>query len=391
METSEYIAELSKCVRCGGCKAFCPTYDEGLTEAMGARGRLALLRGLQQQQLKPSRLLNERIFNCILCGACERLCSSLVRITDAICHGRNLLMPFDRKTRYLGRLVRFALKRPMLGYRTMKALQLAVAPFSPGRSGLPLRIKVPPQPLRNDLQVFKPEKRVGRVSIFAGCTVNFIYPHLGVSLINVLLQLGYEVILPRGEVCCGAPLRGLGLEEEAVDMARKNLEIFSRLNTDAVLTLCPTCLVALKVHYPKLIGEGLEKAMDVSIFFSQVLKSLPSLPPRTFATATYHDPCHLIYSLGISREPRRLIQQTGVRLIEAQGGGCCGFGGTFSIRFRELSHNLREKRVDAYNRTGADTVVTACPGCMIQLQSGIPGKKVVHVVELVEEVLCETR
>jgi glycolate dehydrogenase iron-sulfur subunit len=387
MEDLKYISELSKCVRCGSCKASCPTYNQGLTEGMGARGRLTLLRGLLQQQLIPSDLIMERIFSCILCGACESLCPSQVQITEAVYHGRRLLMPLDHRRRYLRHFVRFTLKRPLLSYRVMKMLQY-VAPSLLKRKSMPFCIKVPPQPLRDDVQVYKPDKRVGRVGFFTGCAVNFLYPHLGVSLINVLLRLGYEVILPKGEVCCGAPLRGLGLEDEAIEMAEKNQKIFSRLNIDSVLSLCPTCVVALKDHYPKLIGKGIENAMDVSSFFCQVLHSIPSQPLRSIATATYHDPCHLMYSLGIRKEPRQLIQHVGVRLLEAGGEGCCGFGGTFSLQFQEVSKILRDKRIDAYLRTDADAIVTACPGCMIQLSSASPERQVLHVIELVEEAIC---
>jgi glycolate oxidase iron-sulfur subunit len=196
------------------------------------------------------------------------------------------------------------------------------------------------------------------------------------------------VILPKGEVCCGAPLRGLGLEEEAIKMAEKNQKIFSRLNIDAVLSLCPTCLVALKNHYPKLIGEGIENATDVSSFLCQTLPSIPSRPPRSIVTATYHDPCHLMYSLGIKKEPRQLIQHVGVRLLEAEGEGCCGFGGIFSLQFQEVSQSLRDKRINTFLRNDADAIVTACPGCMTQLSSALPERQVLHVIELVEESIC---
>ena len=103
--------------------------------------------------------------------------------------------------------------------------------------------------------------------------MNFLYPHLGEALINVLHGLGYEVILPAGEICCGVPLRTLGLEEEAKRLAKKNLDAFSRLHVEAVVCLCPTCTHALKSDYPKMIGEGIEKVSDISTFFVDKLDS----------------------------------------------------------------------------------------------------------------------
>ena len=410
MEHGEYQEELSKCVRCGSCKAYCPTYDEGLTEAMGARGRLTLLRGLLSGQLEPSPVLRERLFSCILCGACETLCPPKLKITEAIYHSRKLLRPQDRRTRYLIRLMRFSVRRPAMGFKIARTLQqLGISPqrvlarlgtphgwgeekktAPAGTGGLPFTLKIPDSPLREHQQVHKPEKKIGRVALFTGCSTNFLSPHLGRSLINVLLKLGYEVVLPGGEVCCGAPFRGLGLEEDAVELARRNYEAFSRLNAEAILSLCPTCIVSVRTHYPKLIGKGLENAMDVTQFLVTKMGSdsgffLPG--PRR---VTYHDPCHLRYTLGIRTEPRELIRTAGAELVEAEGEGCCGFGGVFSLHNQDLSKELRGRRVDACSKTGAEAVITACPGCVMQLGSAIQDRPVYHIIELLEDAICKT-
>jgi len=412
MTEKDYLEELSKCVRCGSCKAYCPTYDEGLTESMGARGRLTLLRGLLTRQLEPSPVLEDRIFSCTLCGACENLCPPHVAITEAIYHGRRLLGPLDRRIKYLRYLLRFSARRPALSFRIAKMLQqLGVAPqkildllSAPYRSAscgespfsgygdvLPFQIALPRSPLRDDQQVYKPEKKTGRVALFTGCSTNFLFPHLGMSLINVLFHLGYEVVLPEGEVCCGAPFRSLGLEEDAVELARRNLEIFGKLNAEAILSLCPTCVLSLKDHYPRLLGKGLGNIMDVSSFLLGKLGSYHLSPVEDLRTVTYHDPCHLNYSLGIKREPRELIRLTGTELLDAEDGGCCGFAGLFSLRYPDMSKNLLRKRLDAYDKTGAGAIITACPGCMLQLGAGIKDRPVLHIIELVEEALCKTR
>lgn len=412
MEPADYLSELSKCVRCGSCKAYCPTYDEGLTEAMGARGRLTLLRGLLTGQLTPTPILRERIFGCILCGACEKSCPPEVCITEAIYHARKLLKPLDARIRYLRHLMRFSVRRPMLSFRIAKTLQLVGvspgkildvlgAPYrraqgeksavSGQRGRLPFTVTIPDSPLRDDQQVYKPEKKIGRVALFTGCSINFVFPNLGLSLINVLLRLGYEVVLPKGEVCCGAPFRSLGLEEDAVELAKKNLDIFGKLNAEAVLSLCPTCILSIKKHYQVLTGKGLENAMDVSSFLFPKLRSRRLAHVHGLNRVTYHDPCHLNYSLGVRKQPRELIRLAGMELIEAEGDGCCGFGGLFSLHHKELSGNLLEKRLNAYGNTAAEAVVTACPGCILQLGSGIRNKPVLHVIELVEQALCGSR
>jgi glycolate oxidase iron-sulfur subunit len=359
--------------------------------------------------LEPSPLLRERIYSCILCGACEKLCPPHLEITEALYHARKLLHPLDRRIKYLRRLFRFSLLRPTLSFRIAQTLQhIGVSPqrilgvlgtscqwtaaekgSAPAEKGsLPLALTLPENPLRDDRQVYKPKKKIGRVALFTGCSINFIFPYLGTSLINLLLHLGYEVVLPKGEVCCGAPFRSLGLEKDAVELARKNLDIFSRLNAEAVLSLCPTCVLSIKTHYQRLIGRGLENAMDASSFLLGKLGSLELGPVSGLRTATYHDPCHLNYSLGVRNEPRELIRRMGIELIEARGEGCCGFGGLFSLHHKEISASLLGKRADAYNKTGAEAVITACPGCILQLGSGIRNKPVLHIIELVEEALC---
>lgn len=385
MEKEKYLKELSKCVRCGSCKAFCPTYDEDTTEAMGARGRLMLLWGLSEGLLKPSATLRDRLFSCILCGACSESCPPGVDIQEVIYHGRSLLRKSDEKRRSLRFLAKFYTKMPKLSFRLLRVLQY-LFPSLVKRRISPFLPELPEYPLKNENRVFTVSKKKGRVAVFTGCIVNFLYPHLGESLINILQRLDYEVILPAGEVCCGVPLRTLGLEEEAIKLARKNMDVFSRLNIEAILSLCPTCTYALKVEYPKLIGEGLEKAMDISQFLINRLDfSRLSLFNSHRTKATYHDPCHLIYGLGVEREPREIIKNIGIDLVETEEERCCGFGGVFSFSYREISEGLLDKRIKDLEKTGAGTIITSCPGCMMQLRREGNHTQVIHLIEALEE------
>jgi glycolate oxidase iron-sulfur subunit len=389
MESSQYLIELSKCIRCGSCKAFCPTYDEDSTEAMGARGRLALLWGFSSGQLAPSPTLNDRIFSCTTCGACSELCPLGIDIKEVVYHGRSLLKNTDKKRRYLRFLTRFSTKRPNLSFRLLSMTQHILFPYLLKKGFLPFSPELPERHLKDGLQVYTVSKKKGRVAIFTGCIINFLYPHLGESLINVLHRLGYEVILPSGEVCCGAPLRTLGLEKEAIELAKKNLGIFSRLNVDAVLSLCPTCTLAIKTEYPKLIGEGIDKAVDISTFLiDKIDPSLFSLL-SSLKSASYQDPCHLKYGLGIEREPREIIRNIGIDLIETKGTRCCGFAGLFSLSYKELSQGLLEKCIRDHKKTGAEMIITACPGCIIQMTKGVKDKPVLHLIEVIEEAMFQ--
>ncbi|MDP2277002.1 MAG: (Fe-S)-binding protein, partial [Nitrospirota bacterium] len=285
MKNLPELKDLEKCVRCGSCKAYCPTYDEDNTEAMGARGRLALLRGLLLQELKPTPLLNEKIFSCILCEACSGLCPNGVDITENIYRGRNMLRQSDKRRKYLRLLAKFFIRNPDLSYKMLQMFQHILFPYLLKKGIIPSNFKLPESSFKERTQVYKVQKRRGRVAVFTGCVTNYLYPHLGLSLINILLKSGYEVIVPGGEVCCGMPLRALGLEEEARELAKRNMRIFGKLKAEAVLSLCPTCVSVIKNQYPKIINSGISNAMDVSSFLLERLDfAQPSLFSQKYAT-----------------------------------------------------------------------------------------------------------
>lgn len=385
MDKSYYLEALSHCVRCGSCKAPCPTYDNEPSEGMGARGRLVLIRGLLSGDLKPSPVLNERIFSCILCNACVSACPLGIDIPEAIYHGRSVLKQSDKKRRLLRSFARFSTKWPDMSFKIMKMSQHLFLPLLARKGIIPFCPDFPETPFRKIEQVHRVRKKQGRVAIFTGCSINYLFPSLGESLIHILRSIGYEVILPKGEVCCGSPLRALGLKEEAVAVAKQNYQIFSRLKVEAILSLCPTCSLSLKSEYPKLIGHGLEKATDISAFFADKLDY--TAPLRK--TAVYHDPCHLAHGLGIKKEPREIIKKAGFELLDAGTSECCGFGGIFCASYKEISHNLLLKSAKNLVTTQAEAVVTSCPGCMLQLGQQITDRPVLHLVELIEEAYCQ--
>jgi glycolate oxidase iron-sulfur subunit len=390
MDNSHYRSDLLKCVRCGSCKSLCPTYDKDTVEPMGARGRLALLWGLSAGQLVSSPLLNDRIFSCTLCGACSRLCASGVDIKEVIYHGRGLLKRSDKKRMPIRMLAKFFTKRPELGFRILRMTRHLSRPYLSKRGILPSQTVLPDRHLKDNLQVVTVPNKKGRVAVFTGCMVNFLYPHLGEALIDVLHMLGYEVILPAGEVCCGIPLRALGLEEEAASLAKKNVDTFSRLNVEAVVSLCPTCTLALGTEYPKMIGKGVDNILDISGFLISIKESsafsdLSALVKNAF----YHDPCHLKYGLGIEKEPREILGNIGIDLIKTKEESCCGFAGTFCFSYRKLSQKILDNCIENYSDEKAEAIITSCPGCILQLSKEIKHKPVLHLIEVIEEAMLQ--
>jgi glycolate oxidase iron-sulfur subunit len=183
-------------------------------------------------------------------------------------------------------------------------------------------------------------------------------------------------------------LRALGLEKKAAELAKKNIGIFSKLNVEAVLSLCPTCTLALKVEYPKLIGEGIDKATDVASFLVDKIV-LPDSQGRATSpgSAIYHDPCHLKYGLGIEKEPRAILRTLDIDVVETEGEKCCGFAGVFCLSHKEISGKLLKNCSEDYGCRGAEAIITSCPGCVMQLSKGVSDKPVIHLIEAVEEAI----
>jgi glycolate oxidase iron-sulfur subunit len=153
---------------------------------MGARGRLVLIRSLLAGDLKPSDALNERVFSCILCGACTKACPLGIDIPEAVYIGRSVLKDSDRQRRLLRSFARFSAKWPDLSFKAIKISRHLLLPLLLRKGLIPFCPDFPEKPFRDSEQVHKVPKKQGRVAIFTGCSVNYLFPSLGESLIHVL-------------------------------------------------------------------------------------------------------------------------------------------------------------------------------------------------------------
>jgi len=357
---------------------------------MNARGRMALLDWLDRGALEPSRKLEDRVFSCMLCGACASLCPREIDVTGVIYEARKRLFRRNTRRRFFSYGVRFALKRASALFRWARALR-GVGALVPGQSLKLLRalngldISITSSPLREGSTIYRAPRAKGRVAVFAGCTVNYLYPDMGKALIASLNRAGYDVVLPKGEVCCGAPLLALGLEEDAAAMMRKNVAVFRALHVQAVLSLCPTCVGFITGESERLIGSSVENSEEITRFLlrersaGDPKSASPKFPADT--KVLYHDPCHTLYHLKTRKEPRELLRSLGYTLVEPKDRGCCGFGGTFRAFYPALSEEILKQRVEDYSV--ADMVVTSCPNCVLQFRARMKDKVVKHIIELV--------
>lgn len=391
MNERQYHNAISRCVRCGACKALCPTYFASANETMSARGRVAMLGGIADKHLSPGKGIANDIFSCVLCEACKESCPVGINIPEVIYHARINLKKRFRKGNMLRRAVQFSIPRMDTAFTVLRGFQkFFYTPFY--RTGRLRHIpEITSAPFKNNFHIYKNRKRAGRIAIFAGCGVNYFYPRIGEALLNILLSKQYEVVVLKGEVCCGAPMRALGLEDEALKLAQKNIALFENMRADAILSACPTCTMVIKQQYPKLTGKGIPNIMDISEFFlkHEITKGLEVIPEKF----TYHDPCHLSYGLGITDEPRKVLSDIkGFEIVEMKGAKeCCGFGGFFSACFKEMSLKIGRIKIENIKNTHAETVVTSCPGCMMQLEElkrqTNAHVNIIHLAEVVDEAM----
>jgi Fe-S oxidoreductase len=229
--------------------------------------------------------------------------------------------------------------------------------------------------------------------------VDFVYPEQAQALVHLLEKHNVQLEYPMEQTCCGLPAMMMGENETAREVALQNLKSIDPANYDFVLTLCASCGSHLKENYPKLCGENegigvkvrqlKDRVMDFSSFMMSVLQVKPEMFPRSGKKVAYHAPCHLCRGLGVTREPRELIGTAGMEYVPAKDEDvCCGFGGSFSIDFPEISGELLKRKLDNVEATGADLLVTDCPGCVLQLRGGMEQKsgrrvEVKHIVEIV--------
>ncbi len=382
MSTEELRDNLERCVLCGGCKADCPTYYLLHKESQGPRGRLRLLRAVLGNELEPTDEVWERIFSCLLCGACADSCSAGVDIIWSLYEGRALLA--KKSLRGLNLFIPLLLKKRRQAFRLFKLLFPLIRPYLIKKDLIEPGLGLESYVLSDIGTVFPPysyKEPKGRVVLYKGCAVEFLYPQIGESFIRVANALGYEVVTLKGEQCCGAPLLGLGMLEEAKQMAMKNLETFKGLQVETMLSLCPTCVQTLKDTYRKLIGRSIEITDVITFLEGQI----PVRDPLSIS-AFYHDPCHALYGLNQFDQPRKLLDTMGVK-TGGDAPGCCGLAGTFSLSFREASQQFLKKRVNLFEKTRAQLLITACPGCLFQLSKSVGSDKSFHIIELVDEYL----
>lgn len=215
-----------------------------------------------------------------------------------------------------------------------------------------------------------------RISLFIPCYVDQFYPHVGLAMADVLERLGHDVDYPEAQTCCGQPAFNCGYFAQARSVADYFLDVFSEAERSVVPS--GSCAAMVRVFYRELFaGTGraaLAEAVGQRTFeFSQFLVDelgVTDVGAEFAARATFHDGCHGLRELKIKQSPRRLLAEVrGLQLVEMdQAESCCGFGGTFSVKFPEISVAMAEVKLASVRQTAVDYVISNDPSCLMQLQ-----------------------
>ena len=404
------FSQVNRCVRCGACANVCPVYRLVGGHKMGHIyiGAIGLILTYFFHGKEKAKNL---VQNCINCEACKDVCAGGIDLPRLIKEIHARIQEEDGHplpSLLLGKV----LKNRKLFHtllRTAKWGQKPVAEkdgfirhlpmiFSKEHSfrALPTIAEVP---FRDWWQENKPyvDKPKYRVALFSGCVQDFVYPEQMQAAVELFKEHGVSMEYPMEQSCCGLPVQMMGEMKASRDVAAQNLRAFEPGAYDYIITLCASCAAHLKHNYPKLVMDkpGLklradqfsDKIIDFSSFVHDVLGVKKSEFAGDGTKATYHAPCHLCRGLDVHEAPRKLIETAGMEYVEcAEEEVCCGFGGTFSMKFPELSSELLRKKLDNVEATEADVLLTDCPGCIMQLRGGLKrrGSKVQvrHVAEL---------
>src|SRR3990170_2609302 len=428
-----YKEEFYRCIKCGSCQPVCPTYIETRDESMVARGRLALSEAVVEGRLGLTDGLMERVSKCLSCMACSESCPTGVDVVKLLTAVRSQVVE-DKGLDPISKVVlRVILKNNRLLSFTAKLMGLSVRLYnflpSDGIFGriIPftkngIKRVIPPfggRHLRKGLpEVLKVEKPKMRVAFYTGCMTDMVYQDVGRGIISVLKKLNIEIVLPQGQACCGAPAYYMGDRRTAIELAKKNIDVFkslpplfpslqrrgggrSSLNIDAIITCCATCGTMLKEVYPLLLDkdakEVSDKTVDIQKFIADRLEIFKLRTPHsalhTPKRVTYHDPCHLKRGQGVVSAPREILKNIpGIEYIEMKDADrCCGGSGAFSLKYYDFSMAIGKYKAEKIRESGADIVATDCPSCQMQLvdilnRYGVKAK-VVHTVQLIADSL----
>ncbi len=405
------FSQVLRCVRCGACANVCPVYRLVGGHKMGYIyiGAIGIILSYFFFGRDKSRVLAQ---NCVGCEACSDICAGGIDLPRLIREIRSRLND-ETGTDTPTALISSVMKNRKLFHTLLKFAKFAQRPITggtpylrhlpqmfSGEHGFKALPALAPKSFRDMWDEVKPRiaNPKKRVAIFAGCALDFIYPEQLLAAVKLLAAHDVDVDFPMNQSCCGLPLEAMGRRSVAEEVAAQNSQAFESSRYDAIITLCASCASHIKHAYPNMGGPlsfknsaFAAKVTDFSSFVRDVLGLTDENFVNKGEKVTYHASCHLCRGLGVKEAPRALIGAAAEYVPAAEEELCCGFGGSYSVKFPEISSQILEKKLENFAATGATRLVVDCPGCVMQLRGGAEKKKlpfkVTHIAELLAENL----
>ncbi|MBN2542598.1 (Fe-S)-binding protein [bacterium] len=339
--------EMDICIRCGYCFEGCPIYKEKRWESDGARGKVILAHGLLRGDLKPTDYLVQKIFECSFCRDCIERCSANVSIPDILSAARADIVSN--------------------GYKNEEHINLLKKIDETGNI-FGEKLEAP--------------YKEGEIPVLLGCRL-LERKEDSKRYIKMLENLGIKPQI-YDETCCGMPYAVLGYKD---DFAKQQEKFRERAPQNKMICLCTTCVFFIKKKYPDL---------EAIYVIDEVYKRIFDIPHKKLGmTVTYHDPCNVARGMNMVKEPREILKEIGVELVELPTNGkkaeCCGGGGGLLVTNNPLAEKLALNRVEQALKVGVDTLVTLCPTCEFNIKNAAEKNnknlKVLNVLDLIAEAV----
>ncbi len=429
MSSKNDTGDIRNCNKCGLCMSVCPVYQTLKEEPASPRARLRLIKAFKEKDLEASPLLKELISKCLMCGSCSAICPSGVN------HYGQFMEMREKMAKQVGEIPAIKTLVYLLAkeYRIRMGAGLArmgqkLTPLVKGQKigNIPLGRfpEMNPVPLRKEMPEVNPArmpkdggKEKGSLIYFTGCATHHLFGDTGRAAVKILTHLGFDVIIPRDQTCCGIPMMFHGARNQAAENMGVNMVALQNAwqvhQCEAVVTDCSTCGTALMEEYPNLLkdiqakGETLPPSVNPKLALDMATKTRDILSlirdhkadlrfKKTVdrQRVTYHLPCHSKNSFQSQDTVTDLL--TTLPCFDytpvPDMASCCGGGGTFFYEQPEISGKMVQKKRENAKKSGADTWLTDCPVCRINLGGNLEpgdGLKVVHPLVTIAHALVD--
>ena len=402
---------LRKCVHCGFCTATCPTFVLLGDERDSPRGRIYFIKAMLEGDRAPTAQEVRHVDRCLSCLSCMTTCPSGVHYMHLVDHGRHHIEQTYRRPfadRILRRMLAILMPRPRL-FRWVMALSRFAKPLAallprsssdPGGATFLRRVKAMieavPAHLRGPSPVDRPQSfaalgaRRKRVALMPGCGQQVLAPEVNEATVRLLTRHGVEVVNVAGSGCCGSSVLHVGDNQQALALAKANIDAWLGQDFDAVVINASGCGTTVKDYGAMFANDPVWKdkaervsklARDVSEFMAEIGLANVTAHPLTVA---YHSACSMQHGQKITEQPRKLLRDAGFAVKDVPDGHlCCGWAGTYQVLQPELSRRLRDLKVANIESTRPDVIAAGNFGCIGNIAGGtsIP---VVHTVELLD-------